>query len=97
MTTWLTLYYRFHVIAVENGCTSYAVISNLGLYYHHHSSIPVQNVHRHLQRTLNFNGCFMWLCHIYSYVVSILIPSISSQLLTVNEKLIKQKEKNNFL
>ena len=55
MTTWLTLYYRFNVIAVENGCTSYAVISNLGLYYHHHSSIPVQNVHRHLQRTLNFN------------------------------------------
>ena len=42
--TWL--YYRFPVIVVKNGCTRYAVTSNQGQYYHHHSSILAQNVYK---------------------------------------------------
>ena len=42
--SWLTLSYKFHMIAVKKGCTRYAVTSNQRQYYH---SISVQNVCRH--------------------------------------------------
>ena len=72
--TWL--YYRFPVIVVKNECTRYAVTSNQGQYYHHHSSIVAQNVYKvaHLQRTVHFDKT-MHTCS--SYPVQSYIQTVS--------------------